>query len=390
MQRRPSQSLSLARRHTTVLGAWFVAVVLCLPASVHARPNTHALAISTWDTRASNIVFGYRRALFGSASTNILSYSANFASTSGILLAQFGLHYVSYRRTDGEPLARGVSAGGVALFSFPLSPRYTNGVAPSAFAFYVGAVPTALIAGRLNFLSVPGVLGVGVPLSPSPKVTLTPWLELSPGLNFDTRFNEVSTDAAIDAALDGTLTEAEVEDLVRQGLDANLETSLGVRGGLSAAFHVGERVDINADLTFGGGSVGFGGALVIRWDEMVRGVRPPGSFECEGLDARVRACRAARRAPGGQPRPQQPPAAGATVRPAPAPQRQAPASSTAPRPATTRPPSASPAPAAATPRQQRPPPKRAPAPPPAPSAPVKPAPAPSPSDAYPPLKAAPP
>jgi hypothetical protein len=366
-----------------------LALALLVPRAAAARPNTHAPAISTWDTRASNIVFGYQGALFGRTTSNILSYNANFASTSGVLLAQFGLHYISYKRRDDEPLARGVSAGGVALFNFPLSERYTNGVPPSAFAFYIGGVPTALIAGRLNFLSVPAVLGVGVPLSPSPSVTITPWLELSPGLNFDTRINEISTQEAIDAALDGTLTEDEVEDLVREGLDAELKTSLGARAGLSASFHLGERVDLDADLTLGGGAVSLGAGLVIRWDAIVPGVRPPSYGDCADVEERVRACRAGRRLPPRQRPPGEdapratPPTSGA--RPAVAPLRRAPATV---RPGTTRTlpdPRTKPAarrvrPKPATP-QTSPQPRTAPPPP---------TPAPSPSDAFPPLKAAPP
>lgn len=361
-------------------------LALLVTRGAEARPNTHAPAISTWDTRASNIVFGYHSALIGRTTSNVLSYSANFASTSGVLLAQFGLHYISYRRRDGEPIARGVSAGGVALFNFPLSERYTNGVPPSAFAFYVGGVPTALIAGRLNFLSVPAVIGVGVPLSPSPSVTLTPWLELSPGLNFDTRINEISTQEAIDAALDGTLTQDEVEDLVRQGLDAELETSLGARAGLSAAFHLGERVDLNADLAIGGGALSLGAGLVIRWDEIVPGVRRRSYGDCADIDERVRACRAARRLPPREPAPTErlrvgtPPA-----RPAAVPPRRAP---TPARPGTTR----SPTDTRTKPAVRRPQAKPVPTPQPSPQRTTTPppqAPAPSP-DAFPPLKAAPP
>lgn len=357
-----------------------------------ARPNTHAPAISTWDTRASNVVFGYQGALFGRTTANVLSYSANFASTSGVLLAQFGLHYISYRRNDDDPIARGVSAGGVALFNFPLSERYSNGVPPSAFAFYVGGVPTALIAGRLNYLSVPAVLGIGVPLSPSPSVTITPWLELSPGLNFDTRINEISTQTAIDSALDGTLTEDEVEELVREGLDAELESSLGARAGISAAFHLGERADLEADLTIGGGAFSLGAGLVIRWDTMVPGVRPPDRGDCSDIDERVRACRAARRLP---PRPpaanERPrvtsPASTRDGRPYTAPQRPAPA-----RPGTARPGATGvPLDNRAKPGVRRAPAKPAPKPRTAPQRRTTPPQAPAPSpDAFPPLKAAPP
>src|SRR5690606_21342887 len=136
-----------------------------------------------------------------------------------ILSAQFGAHYVTFEQDAAAPLARGVSAGGVALISLPLASRFDNGVPKSSFAFYIGGVPTAMFSGRLNFISVPLVLGVGLPFSPSPYVTFRPWVELSPGLNFDTRIDEVPARAAIQAAMDGTLTRDEVEDLIEEGLN---------------------------------------------------------------------------------------------------------------------------------------------------------------------------
>jgi hypothetical protein len=404
MAERWKNSRAVARRSSLLAWAALVLALSCWPAPAQARPNTHAPAISTWDTRASNIMFGYHGALFGRTSTSVLSYSANFASTSGVLLAQFGLHYVSYQPRDSEPVARGVSAGGVALFNFPLAERYSNGVPPSAFAFYIGGVPTALISGRLNYLSVPGVLGVGVPLSPGPSVTLTPWIELSPGLNFDTRINEVSTDEAIDAALDGTLTEAEVEDLVRQGLDAKLTTSLGARAGLSAAFHLGERVDLNADLMLGGGALTFGGGLVIRWDEMVPGVRPAAAFSCADIDERVRACRSRRglerpHAPTPRMSPKPETAPRRRARPSSTERRRAPTTPRPPPPGTATHPGTLPRSSATGARPGTRPSTtstRAPAKKPVPRPGTKPAPArttapaPSSSDAFPPLKAAPP
>jgi hypothetical protein len=129
-----------------------------------------------------------------------------------------------------------------------------------------------MFSGQLNFISVPLVLGVGLPFSPSPHVTFRPWLELSPGLNFDTRIQAVSTDSAIQAAMDGTLTRAEVEALVEEGLDIQRATTVGKRAGLSIGVHLGQRVDFDANVMLGAGHPGalsLGAGLVLRWDAMV-------------------------------------------------------------------------------------------------------------------------
>lgn len=260
----------------TALLALALASSASLARSALARPNTHAPAISTWDTRASTVVLGLGRSVSGSGDFTRLSYNANFSSTTGILSAQFGAHYLTYRDEDDSRLARGFSAGGVALFNVPIGSRFSNGVPRSSFGFYVGGVPTALFSGQLNFISVPLVLGVGVPVSPLPWLSIEPWVELSPGLNFDTSIEEVSTADAVQSAMDGTLTRAEVEQLVEQGLKITQETTLGKRAGLSLTGHLGERVDLSAHLALGaghGGSASLGASLVVRWDAMVVGAR---------------------------------------------------------------------------------------------------------------------
>jgi hypothetical protein len=257
-------------RAARALGA--VVATLLVSLAAEALPNTHAPAISTWDPRASSVVFGLGRAMSGDGSFTFTSYNANFSSTNGVLSAQFGAHYITFVDTEGGPTARGASASGVALISLPLASRFDNGVPRSAFAFYVGGVPTAMFSGQLNYISVPLVLGVGIPLSPSRYLTFRPWVELSPGLNFDTHIQGVSTDEAIQAAMDGTLTQEEVEDLVEEGLDIQRETTVGKRAGLSIAAHLGERVDFDVNLMLGAGHPGalsLGAGLVVRWDALV-------------------------------------------------------------------------------------------------------------------------
>jgi hypothetical protein len=258
---------------TTWLASVWVALFGCIWAEgAFASPNTHAPAISTWDARASNVVLGYGQAVSGDGGYTRASYNANFVSTNGVLEAQFGVHYVTYQETDEASTARGVSAGGVALVNLPLSQAFENGVPGSAFAFYIGGVPTALFSGQRNFISIPLVLGIGLPYSPTPSLTFTPWVELSPGFNFDTRIQAVSTAAAIESARDGTLSRAEVEDLVEEGLDISQQTNVGKRAGLSFAVHVGERVDFDLNLSLGAGhasALALGAGLVFRWDTLV-------------------------------------------------------------------------------------------------------------------------
>jgi hypothetical protein len=222
------------------------------------------------------VVLGFGHSLGGGGDFTRLSYNANFSSTSGVLSAQFGAHYLSYRDHDDSVLAHGFSAGGVALFNFPVAERFANGIPRTSLDFYVGGVPTALFSGQLNFISVPLVLGVGLPVSPTPWLSIEPWAELSPGLNFDTHIQAVSTAAAVQAAMDGTLTRSEVEDLVDEGLKITEQTTVGKRAGLSLTAHLGERADLSVNLALGAGhsgSASLGAAFVVRWDELVPGVR---------------------------------------------------------------------------------------------------------------------
>jgi len=245
-------------------------------------------------------VFGLGSAVSGDGAFSFTSYNANFSSTNGVLSAQFGVHYVTFQSDDSAPVARGVSAGGVALISLPLASRFENGVPKSSFAFYIGGVPTAMFSGELNFISVPLVLGVGLPLSPSPYVTFRPWVELSPGLNFDTRIDAISTQSAIDAAMDGNLTREEVEDLVEEGLNIERDTTVGKRAGLSVAIHLGERVDIDGNLMIGAGhpgAVSLGAGLVFRWDAMVHELDRTGPREADAESCNEIAARYHRQCP---------------------------------------------------------------------------------------------
>jgi len=397
-------------RFALVLGALVLGLLGLSASAAHARPNTHGPAISTWDPRASSVVLGLTRAVSGSGAFSALSYNANFSSTNGILSAQFGVHYLTYQSAEGTPVARGASAGGVALISLPLAERYDSGIPRSSFAFYIGGVPTALYAGEINFVSVPLVLGIGVPFSPTPFITIRPWVELSPGLNFDTRIDvdAVSTQDAIDSAMDGNLTREEVEGLIEQGLEIEQDTTLGRRAGVSFAAHLGKRVDLDVNMMLGAGSPGalsFGAALVVRWDTLVhelaggagaRGQTPAEQAEpesCAAIAARYhRTC--------SDSRPRTPPDRHSPASRSSDPRRRTPRAAPPTRASEPPPPAAPPAPAAqpagpapappatsAASSDSRPAAKK-PAPPP-PSSPA-PAPARPKADELPPLQAAPP
>ena len=86
------------RGRTSVLGGVkvrpicgaLVALISLLACSAPALPGTHAPPISTYDTRASSIVFAYRHGASAEGPFNSFSYNANFSSTIGKLSAQFG------------------------------------------------------------------------------------------------------------------------------------------------------------------------------------------------------------------------------------------------------------------------------------------------------------
>lgn len=292
--------------------AGLVLSAFALARPVSATPGTHAPSVSSYDTRASSIVFGYRRGLSDAGNFNTFSYNANFTSTTGRLSAQFGIHYVNFAPAETDTKAHGLAGSGVAVLVYPAAGRYENGVPKAAFALHLGAVPTAFISGERNFLTFPFVLGFGVPLSPARAVTFTPWYELAVSANLDTvvapddvtlDVRSVTVDPKTGTA---TLDSAAVKEALSKGVKIELGVSVPMRAGLEAALHLGKRVDLNVYgmlSTLGGGFSGalvttLGGALVIRWDEIVSAVLPPSEAtppeSCELAERRFRSCPNAR------------------------------------------------------------------------------------------------
>lgn len=277
-----------------------------------ATAGTHAPAVSTYDTRASSVVVAYRHGFSGAGDFNTFSYNANFTSTTGRLSAQFGIHYVNYLQSGVDSRAHGVGGSGVAVLEYPIAGRYLNGVPKAALAFHLGGVPTAYISGERNFLTLPLVFGFGVPLSPHPMITFTPWYELAISTNVDTIVRPegitIDTDQDITLNPDGTvsLRKGAVQDALSRGVTIDVGVSVPMRVGLEGAIHLGNRADLNLYgmfSTLGGAFSGdavttIGGALVIRWDDIVPAVLPKAPVElhedCATTERRFRACPSSR------------------------------------------------------------------------------------------------
>ena len=289
--------------------AWFglgVALAVARPAA--ATAGTHAPAVSTYDTRASSVVFAYRHGFSDAGSFNTFSYNANFTSTTGRLSAQFGIHYVNFKQAEADTRAHGIAGSGVAVLVFPVADRYDDGVPQMAVALHLGGVPTAYISGERNFLTLPFVLGFGLPLSPSRMLTFTPWYELAISANVDTIVRPEgvtidSTSVQVDPVTQmASLKPGAVQSALSKGVTIDVGVSVPMRFGLEAALHVGKSADLNfygMFSTLGGAFSGdsvktVGAALVVRWDDIVPAVLPKSEPEttesCAATERHFRAC----------------------------------------------------------------------------------------------------
>jgi hypothetical protein len=274
--------------------------------AAHAEPGTHAPSISTWDTRASSVNIGFRPGFLGGGHFDIVSYYASFSSTTGNLSSQFGIHYLNVRTGPGESVNQGLGATAVALFSIPFTPRYDTGVPKGAVGLYLGASPTALVSGRASYVSVPFVLGIGLPYSPAKVVTITPWFEASPGVNLDTRVREstlsINPSQFTSNGTSVNLTDANVRQLLNSAVDFQVKGTVGLRTGLDLAVRLADSVDFNLNGMLGSLGGGFGGTFVgwvgggftFRWDKVVPAVLPAErrleNEDCGDIGARYRAC----------------------------------------------------------------------------------------------------
>jgi hypothetical protein len=363
-------------RSSHAKGVFLGLASLFVAGAARAEPGTHGPAISTWDTRASSVVVGFRPGFLDGGHFDIFSYNANFTATNGKLSSQFGLHYLNLRHDSGLAVMHGVGATATALFNIPTTDRFDDGTPKFAVGLYIGAAPSALLNERSSNMSIPFPVGIGLPWAPAKAVYIAPWFEASPGVHLDTRIRDSTL--PIDPALfttngtSVTISDAAVKQILDSSVDYHVTGSVGFRAGLDIGVRLGPSVDLNLNGmmgslggAFGGKFVGWvGGGFAFRWDNVVAAVLPPGKrlldVDCADIDTRYRSCHETQApamtpvSPAANPpstRPAYPPPAAtpappsvpAAAFPAPAPAYQAPAPGAAP------PPASSPAPGGAAP-----------------------------------------
>lgn len=284
--RTPKASLSRPSSLTPwILSAAFLLWMGMESPSALAMSGTHGTAVSTWDTRASSVVGAYDVQSLPGGTLQTFTYNTNFSSTSSNLSSQFGIHYTTYEETDFGTLY-GLSFGAVTMYGRPILPRFANGMAPLSWNVYGGLVPVALIGVTHNYLSVPLVAGGGLTIAPFPMLSITTWVEAAPNFSFDTVINPVSINAddisgTIDENGQISLTTEDVQNMLGDSVTIEAIFATAVRGGVTVAIHLGNRIDLNLRGTLGTQNVqqnalvlGGGASLTFHWDRVVPAVIP--------------------------------------------------------------------------------------------------------------------
>lgn len=370
-------------RSARALAAALLAAALLGPLDAAARGGTHGNAVSTWDASSSTIVLGFQNGFLtpGGGHLRIASYHVNFSSTSGRLSSQFGLQYLNYAEDEDAGSTNGIGGSVIAMLAFPAVGRYENGLPKVSFNLFFGAAPAALINGQINYVTIPLLLGIGLPMSPVRQLSIVPWVEFAPGLNLDTRIKPFEGEIAIDET-DPTqvgISQDDVEKILADSVEMELGFAAKLRGGLTFVVHLGDRVDLQVNGfvtrvgTFSDSVVAIfvGGGLVIAWDKPVPAVLPPERRleheTCSAVETRFRQCPAYDHLLKAAGTPAEPdPGAATSGEPAAPGPEPAPAPAV-PAKATAEPPAPAPAPAAPTTAPAEPP---APAPAPAPEPPA--------------------
>lgn len=296
----------------TSLAAGLFAAVFASASSASARPGTHPVVVPTWDARASSVALQYRRGFVDGGSVDVVSYHANFSATSGKQSSQFGLYYVSLAE-PGLPTVYGLAGSATALFNLPVAQRFDNGLPLAAIDFYVGSAPTALVSGERNYLTIPLVLGFGVPITPHKVISITPWFEISPSINLDTVIhsydfsNEDPTKYINPRTGEIQLTSDDVERVLSESVDLEMTGAIGARGGVDLALHASDAFDFDLSATMSSLGTAFAGRRVIylgggftwRWDEIVPAVLPAEKRllheSCDDVETRFKSCPNSRR-----------------------------------------------------------------------------------------------
>lgn len=297
-----------------------VALALSAPREAEAKGGTHATAVSTWDTSASSVVAAFQNGFMtpDGGHLRIASYHVNFSSTSGKLSSQFGLQYLNYAETSDTDSSNGIGGTVLAQWAIPMTDRFENGLPKASFNIFFGAAPAALINGQYNFVTIPLVLGIGIPLSPVKYISIVPWVEFAPSLNLDTRvkpFEGALTGYTVDPENPEqvNLSQDDVEKILTDSVEMELSFAAKLRGGLTFVVHMGDRADLQitgAVTRVGTGdsaktAIFVGGGLAFAWDRPVPAVLPVErrleNESCEAIGARYDVCY-------GPPKPEETPA----------------------------------------------------------------------------------
>ena len=326
MHRRNRESTSV---YWTFAAGTALALLSAGPAQ--GKPGTYGPIFGTWDTRASSITGGAQWGFMGSGHFHTASYFANFTATSGNLSSQFGVHYLNYDEGGGTDNLHGLGGTATAVFSLPMGERFANGVPRFALGFMLGGAPSALTSGELNYLTLPLVLGIGLPISPAPMFTITPWAAVAASVDLDSRFNSVSITSAeaqkfitYTCAKDPTTgvclkdssgkdvpdpttiqvkyTAQDAQNIVSKSVTLDIGANISARGGLRMALLMGDTANLELGYTAtqtGSFSHAFlahqlGLTLLVHWDSVVPAVLPAEtrliSEPCDAVERRFRMC----------------------------------------------------------------------------------------------------
>ena len=295
-----------------------ILVFLLFSTALLAKPGTHGRGISTWDTTRSTVALMYHRGfILEGGSANNLSYNVNFTNTTGRLGSQFGLQYMNLSPKEPDGTLHGGSVSAIALYGIPMGNRYRNGLPKAALSLFFGAAPAVFSNGRYTYSTFPLLFGLGFEVSPVKYVTITPWVEGAPSFNFDTAFrydafqnriNEATIDDInIEYGPNGEIINVSVDDkvvqdLIDEAVKYEMSVAFRIRGGLSVAANVGDRLDFQFNFSVAQMGDDFdakpticiGGGLVFAWDDAPLGILPEETraetLSCRAVEARYQNC----------------------------------------------------------------------------------------------------
>jgi hypothetical protein len=283
-----------------------------------AKPGTHGRAISTWDTTRSTLSASYHRGfILEGGSANQVAYNATFTSTTGKLSAQFSVQYMNLSPDELPWTLHGGGVSAAVLYGIPMGERYSNGLPRAALSIFGGIVPAIQTNGTHSFTTFPVVFGLGFEFSPIRLISITPWVEGAVSFNLDTvfrynafqdRISEGSIeDVQIEYGPDGQIVNVSVQngvvdDVIDEVIQYDTALSFRIRGGLTIAVNLGDRMDfqVNGTVAQMGNdfdappTICIGGAFVFAWDDAPLLILPEekraATLSCGAAGARYRDC----------------------------------------------------------------------------------------------------